>query len=391
MQVISEKLKSWATDLDERTMEQALRTARLPIVSGHVALMADAHLGLGATVGSVVPTEGAVIPACVGVDIGCGMAAVLTDLVSSDLPADLTPLLGRIARRVPAGVGKGHAASDRHTASARNAAAWLDEHKPRTELDPKQAKKAYEQLGTLGSGNHFAEISLDEGDRVWVVLHSGSRGIGNQLAQSHIAEAKAVAKRMEIGLEDPDLAYLLEGTPEFEHYMADLRFAQAYAFVNRNAMLDAMLRVFFHFVGKGRGIDRVNCHHNYTEKERHQGREIWVTRKGAISARRGERGIVPGSMGTDTFVVRGLGNPESYESSAHGAGRRMSRTKARKTLTAASLGDAMQGRTWLVDKAERLVDEHPEAYKDIEDVMRLQADLVEVEHRLTAILNYKGA
>ena len=382
MQVINDKLKVWANDLDTQTLAQAERTARLPIVTGHVALMPDAHLGLGGTIGSVVPTEGAIIPACVGVDIGCGMAAVRTDLTASDLPDDLRPLLSQIERVVPAGVGQGH--------ERRPADAWLDGHRPRTTLDSKLESKAYKQMGTLGSGNHFAEISLDDDERVWLVIHSGSRGIGNILAQSHITEAKAVARRLDIGLEDPNLAYLLEGTPEFDHYLADLRFAQAYALNNRETMINAMLRVFFRFVGKGRELSRVNCHHNYTEREVHQGRELWITRKGAISATAGEMGVLPGSMGTDSYIVEGLGNPESYNSSAHGAGRRMSRTKARKTLTSESLRDAMKGRTWLSNRAKSLVDEHPDAYKDVREVIRLSADLVKVRYRLQAILNYKG-
>ena len=389
MQVINARLKVWADDLDGETLQQAKRTARLPVVSGHVALMPDAHLGLGATVGSVVPTEGAVIPACVGVDIGCGMAAVRTDLVASDLPDDLGPLLGRVARAVPAGVGRGHE-SRRPPRREQRVTDWLSRHRPRTVLPPKLADRAHRQLGTLGAGNHFAEISLDESGRVWVVLHSGSRGVGNQLAQSHISTARAVAERFDVALEDPHLAYLLEGTPEFDHYIADLRFAQAYARENRELMLDALLGEFFAFVGKGAEVERVNCHHNYTAQERHHGRLLWITRKGAISAKAGEPGIIPGSMGTDTYLVEGLGNPESYTSSAHGAGRRMSRTKARKTLTSSSLAEAMAGKAWLASKAGRLVDEHPDAYKDIDHVMRLSADLVEVRHRLTAVLNYKG-
>lgn len=382
MQVINEKLMSWANDLEPETLAQAERTSRLAIVAGHVALMPDAHLGLGATVGSVVPTEGAVIPACVGVDIGCGMIGVHTDLTANDLPDNLEPLLRDIARVIPAGVGKGHA--------RRPADAWLDRHRPRTELDSRLEQKAYTQMGTLGSGNHFVEISLDENNDVWLVIHSGSRGIGNLLAQSHISEAKAVAKRLEIGLEDPNLAYLLEGTPEFDHYIADLRFAQAYARHNRETMMDALLRVVLRFVGKGRELDRVNCHHNYTDQETHHGRTLWITRKGAISARRGEKGILPGSMGTDTYIVSGLGNPDSYQSSAHGAGRRMSRTQAKKRLSTQSLREAMRGRTWLSNHARALVDEHPDAYKDVREVIRLSADLVVVKHRLIAVLNYKG-
>jgi tRNA-splicing ligase RtcB len=382
MQTIGDNLKVWANDLDPQTLAQAERTANLPIVAGHVAIMPDAHLGLGATIGSVVPTDGAVIPACVGVDIGCGMAAVRTDLTASDLPDDLRPLLSQIGKVIPAGVGQGH--------EHRQGDAWLDGHRPRTPLNPKLESKAYKQMGTLGSGNHFAEISLDDDDHVWLVIHSGSRGIGNLLAQSHITEAKAVARRLDIGLEDPNLAYLLEGTPEFDHYIADLRFAQAYALHNRETMMNAMLRVFFRFVGKGMELSRVNCHHNYTEREVHNGRELWITRKGAISATAGEMGVLPGSMGTDSYIVEGLGNPESYNSSAHGAGRRMSRTKARKTLTSESLRDVMKGRTWLANRAKALVDEHPDAYKDVREVIRLSADLVKVRHRLQAILNYKG-
>lgn len=389
MPVVEKNLKVWAEGLEPEAMNQARRTARLPIVGGHVALMPDAHVGLGATIGSVVPTEGAVIPACVGVDIGCGMAAVLTDLVASDLPGDLRPLLRQIEQSIPAGVGRGHE-WDAHSPGSRRASIWLNENRPRTRLDDRLQKKARTQMGTLGAGNHFVEVSLDEEDRVWAVLHSGSRGIGNLLAQSHISEAKAVAKRMQLQLEDPDLSYLLEGTAEFDVYLGDLLFAQAYARTNRESMLDALLSALFGFVGKGSELDRVNCHHNYTARERHFGKSLWITRKGAISAKQGEAGIIPGSMGTDTYLVVGRGNPDSYSSSAHGAGRRMSRTRARKTLTASSLTRAMEGRTWLGSKASRLVDEHPEAYKNIEDVMRLSADLVEVKHRLRAVLNYKG-
>lgn len=382
-------LRIWAEGLEPQALLQAQRTAELPIVSGHVALMPDAHVGLGTTIGSVVPTEGAVIPACVGVDIGCGMAAVLTDLTGSDLPDDLSALLRTIEKVIPAGVGRGHDWGS-HSPGAQRASAWLAQHRPRTTLTDRLEKKTRDQMGTLGAGNHFVEVSLDEDDRVWVVLHSGSRGIGNQLAQSHIAEAKSVAKRMEIQLEDPNLAYLLEGTRQFEEYIGDLLFSQSYARTNRETMLDALLAALFTFVGRGREVERINCHHNYTAQERHYGKVLWITRKGAISAKAGEPGIIPGSMGTDTYLVEGKGNKESYSSSAHGAGRRMSRTKARKTLSAASLTRAMEGRTWLAGKAARLVDEHPEAYKDIEEVMRLSADLVGVKGRLRAILNYKG-
>lgn len=392
-QKITDRLWSWASDLDASTRQQAERTSRLPIVAGHVALMPDAHLGLGATVGSVVPTEGAIIPACVGVDIGCGMAAVRTDLVESDLPDDLTPMLRDIEQAIPAGMGRGHTgrhADARAERRSKAAAAWLRDHRPRTDLDPKQARRALDQLGTLGSGNHYVEVCLDEADAVWVVLHSGSRGIGNQLAQGHIARARKVAKRLEIGLEDPDLAYLLEGSEEFDHYVADLLWAQDYAARNRELMLEALLAVVFAQVGKGRQRERVNCHHNYSARETHEGREVWVTRKGAIRAGVGELGIIPGSMGTSSYIVEGLGNPGSYESCSHGAGRRLSRTKARKSLTPESLAEAMGDRTWLADRARSLVDEHPLAYKDIDQVMADQADLAVIRARLRQIVNYKG-
>ncbi|MCU1357926.1 MAG: Transferase, partial [Acidimicrobiales bacterium] len=292
-----------------------------------------------------------------------------------------------------AGMGRGHTgrtADARAERRSKAAAAWLRDNRSRTDLDPKQSRTALDQLGTLGSGNHFVEVCLDDDDTVWVVLHSGSRGIGNQLAQGHIARARKVAKRMEIGLEDPDLAYLLEGSPEFDHYVADLLWAQDYAARNRELMLAGLLSVVFAEVGKGRPRETVNCHHNYSARETHGGREVWVTRKGAIRAGVGELGIIPGSMGTSSFIVEGLGNPASYESCSHGAGRRMSRTQARKRLSPESLTEAMGDRTWLADRAAKLVDEHPDAYKDITEVMADQADLVQIRHELRQVLNYKG-
>lgn len=391
-EMLTDNLRSWVGDLDDPTRAQAERTSRLPIVAGPVALMPDAHLGLGATVGSVVPTEGAIIPSCVGVDIGCGMAAARTDLTSSDLPDDLGSMLIGIEEAIPAGVGRGHekdADTGAHRRS-RTAGAWLRDNRPRTELDDRRRRRAHEQLGTLGGGNHFVEVCLDGSETVWLVLHSGSRGIGNQLAQSHISVARNVARRMELRLEDPDLAYLLEGTPEFEHYVADLLWAQEYAALNRELMLDALTEVVFGEVGRGRVVERINCHHNYSAKEVHDGRELWITRKGAIRAGAGELALIPGSMGTSSFVVRGLGNPDSYESSAHGAGRRLSRRQARKRLSADSLARAMGDRTWLADRARSFVDEHPDAYKDIHEVMARQSDLVTVRDELHQILNYKG-
>lgn len=381
---INDRLYTWADDVDPKTIHQAAETAKLPIVAGYVALMADAHLGYGCAVGSVVPTDGAIIPSAVGVDIGCGMAAVKTDLRAEDLPDDLAALRDRIAASVPAGVGAGN---DR---TRSRASRWLDSNKPATKLSQRQKATAATQLGSLGSGNHFVEVSLDESGAVWVVLHSGSRGIGNQLAQGHIKTAKMVERHAEGVQYDPDLAWFVEGTSEFDNYVADLRWAQAYAWENREIMLDATVDALFGSVGRGRQVERVSCHHNYAEVEEHLGRSVWVTRKGAIRARVGDVGIIPGSMGTDTFIVEGLGNEASFQSSSHGAGRRMSRGQARRTFTPEALAEKMGERTWLDGSAARLVDEHPDAYKDIEDVMARQADLVRVRTRLVSILNYKG-
>ncbi|GLX02573.1 RtcB family protein [Microtetraspora sp. NBRC 16547] len=380
---VAPNLLSWATDIEPSTIEQAARAARLPFVPGHVALMPDAHVGLGATVGSVIPTQGAVIPSAVGVDIGCGMVATETTLTASDLPDSLAALMPLVERRIPAGVGKGHedpAIDDALDAIGR----------PHTELSTKQEKTTACQFGTLGSGNHFVEVCLDERDRVWTVLHSGSRGIGNQLATRHIAEAKKLMARYFITLEDPDLAYLVQGTPEFTAYIRDMLWAQRYAMASR-ARMDAVLSAaLFSVVGTGDRVRTINCHHNFTQQESHRNKELWITRKGAIKADTGDHGVIPGSMGTRSYVVRGLGNPSSYNSCSHGAGRRMSRTEARRRLSAESLAEAMAGRTWNADRATALVDEHPEAYKSIDQVMEDQRDLVEVEHTLRQIFNYKG-
>ncbi|SDR25579.1 RtcB family protein [Thermostaphylospora chromogena] len=376
-------LLSWASEIDEDTITQAARTARLPFVAGHVALMPDAHVGIGATVGSVIPTENAIIPSAVGVDIGCGMVATETTLTASDLPDTLDALMPIVERRIPAGVGKGHddPSIDR---------ALADLGMPYTDLTPKQVKKAGEQFGTLGSGNHFVEVCLDERDRVWTVLHSGSRGIGNQLATMHITGAKKLMKRQGVGLEDPDLAYLVQNTPEFTAYIEDMLWAQRYAMASRARMDKVLVDALFKVVGKGRRVRTINCHHNFTQRETHYGKSLWITRKGAIKADKGDEGVIPGSMGTRSYIVRGRGNPESYNSCSHGAGRRMSRARAKRELSAASLAEAMKGRTWNADRAAALVDEHPEAYKPIDRVMADQKDLVEIQHTLRQIFNYKG-
>ena len=383
-------VRSWASIIDDVTLEQAQKAARLPIVHGHIALMPDAHLGIGATVGSVIPTKGAIIPAAVGVDIGCGMVAAETSLTSNGLPDDLDRFLQRLADVVPAGMGKGHVTGD---------AAWagfLDANglPGGSNLDEKQQTTAALQYGTLGSGNHFWELCLDERDRVWVMLHSGSRGVGNQLAQRHIARAKNVSRAAHLTLEDPDLAYFLQGTPEFDAYIADVQWAQSYAAGNRQRMVEVGLDLLATHTGHPDGpaitTTVINCHHNYTALEEHFGTELWVTRKGAILARKGDLGIIPGSMGTRSFIVRGKGNPDSYMSCSHGAGRAMSRRAARRQFTEADLATAMGDRTWLRQHGRKLVDEIPQAYKDIDRVMADQTDLVDVVHTLTQVLNYKG-
>jgi tRNA-splicing ligase RtcB len=381
---INDKLISWASDIDPGTIRQAEKTARLPIVEGHVALMPDAHVGIGATVGSVIPTSGAVIPSAVGVDIGCGMVAAELDVTEDQLPDTLQPLLSRIEQAVPAGVGKGH------DTVARNAEAWLAGHQPATELAADRATKAAKQFGTLGSGNHFFELCVDERARCWVVLHSGSRGIGNQLAQAHIAKARKLAADAMVELEDKDLAWFVQGTPEFDTYVADMLWAQDYARANRDQMMDNAMHEVFAFLGFGRETRRINCHHNFTEQETHGGRRLWITRKGAIKADVGDLGVIPGSMGTRSYIVAGKGIQASWTSCSHGAGRRHSRTQAKKLFNAADLARQMEGKVWLSDRADVLVDEIPSAYKDIDQVMADQADLVEVLHTLHQVLNYKG-
>jgi tRNA-splicing ligase RtcB len=381
---INDKLISWASDIDPATIRQAEKAARLPIVEGHVALMPDAHVGIGATVGSVIPTSGAVIPSAVGVDIGCGMVAAELDVTEDQLPDTLEPLLARVEKAIPAGVGKGH------DTVARNADRWLAAHKPATELAGDRAAKAAKQFGTLGSGNHFFELCVDERGRCWVVLHSGSRGIGNQLAQAHIAKARKLAADAMLKLEDPDLAFFVQGTPEFDAYITDMLWAQDYARANRDQMMDNAMRELFAFLGFGRETRRINCHHNFTQPEVHGGRHLWVTRKGAIKADVGDLGVIPGSMGTRSYIIAGKGNPASWMSCSHGAGRRHSRTQAKKLFSAADLATQMAGKVWLSGRADALVDEIPSAYKDIDQVMADQTDLVEVLHTLRQVLNYKG-
>lgn len=379
---LNPKLLSWAPDIEVDTIDQAWRASNLPFVHGHVALMPDAHHGYGVPVGTVLPTEGAIVPYAVGYDIGCGMIAARLDLTASDLPDDLTALHAAIAERVPAGKGQGHnfMHPDRPLIHATDD---LDG------MTPELRVKAGHQFGTLGGGNHFIEVSLDEFDDVWLVLHSGSRGVGHDLAEHHIDVAKGLMKQYFITLDDPDLAYLAQGTDEFDAYIAVMLWAQDYAAGNRKAMLGAVVQAVMTTLGRSVAIvDEINCHHNYTEREHHRGRNLWITRKGAIRARLGDRGVIPGSMGASTFIVRGLGNPASYHSCSHGAGRTMGRKEARRRLDPSTFAERMKGITWNED--DELLDEHPDAYKNVDEVMAAQADLVTIEHRLHQVLNYKG-
>ena len=388
MEHLTKKLINWASILDPGTRAQAETAATMPFIYPHLALMPDAHLGKGATVGSVIPTLGAIMPAAVGVDIGCGMVAVRTQFTAGELPEDRSGVRRAIASAIPLSAGaRNQRVSRAHTEER---IAELEALAERAGLDPGRYAGAWVlQLGTLGSGNHFAEVTLDEEDRVWLFLHSGSRGVGNKIAQHHIAVARTLAEKWWIDLPDPDLAYLVEGTDEFWAYIREMRWAQHYALLNRAEMMDRMVACVEEWLGQS--IERheeINCHHNYTESEKHFGKQVWLSRKGAISARRGEAGLIPGSMGTASYVVAGLGNPVSLMSAPHGAGRMFSRSKARRTFTVEQLREAMQGIEY--EDSAAFIDEIPAAYKDIDQVMADAGDLVEIRHTLRQIVNVKG-
>jgi tRNA-splicing ligase RtcB (3'-phosphate/5'-hydroxy nucleic acid ligase) len=391
MQQIAKGLLSWASILEDATREQALQTAGMPFVRPHVALMPDAHLGMGSTVGSVIPTVRAVMPATVGVDIGCGMAAVRTQLTGADVDelAGLNGFREAIEAAVP--VSKG-GYNTRLTDSAAARVADLEARAEKAGLDPAGYAGNWRlQLGTLGSGNHFIEVCLDEADRLWVFLHSGSRGVGNKIAQHHVKIAQKLCEQWWVSLPHRDLAYLSEGTKEFQHYIRELSWAQHFALLNRGEMLDRVVDCLARWAG--RAIDRaedVQCHHNYTVREKHGGTDVWLTRKGAIDAASGKRGLIPGSMGTRSYVVTGLGNSASFNSAPHGAGRNFSRRAARAQFTVEQLAEAMAGIEWRADNAAAFLDEIPGAYKSIDQVMADAKDLVRVDHELRQILNVKG-
>ena len=388
---LDDRVLSWAVDLEAQAAQQAIRSAQLPFVAGYVALMPDAHWGMGATIGSVIPTIGALIPAAVGVDIGCGMVAAQLNVNEEQITDHSSEILERIAELIPAGLGRWRSPDDRRDeAERRLTAAGLAVDGLSETPDNRYKNKIPDQLGTLGSGNHFIEICADEDGIAWIVLHSGSRGFGNALAQRHIRTAKNEMAAYFVELEDPDLAYLVEGTPEFEAYVQDLLWAQRYALANREWMTDLVLDAIRPSVPYADFGWIINCHHNYAEVERHHGRNMWITRKGAIRAREDDYGVIPGSMGTGAYVVKGRGSPASFTSAAHGAGRRMSRKRARRELSVESLREQMGDRAWLGDSAEALLDEHPDSYKNIDDVMAAQADLVDPVHELRTVINYKG-
>ncbi|MBN8727005.1 MAG: RtcB family protein [Xanthomonadales bacterium] len=385
-------VRTWATDLDADTRRQLDNVAQLPIIHRHVAAMADAHLGLGATVGSVLATRGAIIPAAVGVDIGCGMIALRLSLRGAELDErQLKRVFDQIGRDVPVGMAQ-HEPATARTGAARELTRGLqqitDKH-PAVLRRMGRRSRWQQQIGTLGGGNHFIEVCLDESDRVWLMLHSGSRGVGNAIGTHFIELAREDMLRQQADLPDRDLAYLREGSAHFDDYVEAVGWAQGYARRNREEMmalvLEACRRQFPPFTITD---EVVNCHHNYVAREHHFGADVWVTRKGAIRAGRGELGIVPGSMGAKSYIVRGLGNADSFESSAHGAGRRMSRTEARRRFTLEDM--RAQTRGVISRKDQGVIDEIPGAYKDIDEVMANQADLTEVVHTLRQIVNVKG-
>lgn len=395
-------VKMWTqgVPVEREAKEQLEKLAQLPFVFHHVAVMPDVHVGKGSTIGSVIPTLGAVIPAAVGVDIGCGMMAAKTTLRAGDLPDNLSGLRSAIEQAVPHGMSpKTRNHKGRDVGSWNNPpppvdAGWA---KLKGEFDaicrkyPKlRGTNNYKHLGTLGSGNHFVEVCLDEEGFVWVMLHSGSRGVGNAIGTHFIELARQDMRRHMVNLPDQDLAYLEEGTEHYDDYVEAVGWAQKFARINREVMMHNVIRAMREVILKPfeTHVEAVNCHHNYVQKEKHFGKDVFVTRKGAVSAREGELGIIPGSMGAKSFIVRGKGNPESFNSCSHGAGRIMSRTEAKRRFTRADMERATQGVESRKD--EGVIDEIPMAYKDIDAVMHAQRDLVEVVHTLKQVVCVKG-
>jgi tRNA-splicing ligase RtcB len=392
-------VKAWTrgVPLEDAARKQVENVAKLPFVHKHIAIMPDVHWGMGATVGSVIPTIGAIIPAAVGVDIGCGMAAIRTNLQASDLPENLSALRSGIEAAVP------HGRTD--NGGRNDIGAWKGDLPASVEVAWSALKDDYDaivsvhsralhtraagHLGTLGTGNHFIELCLDEADRLWVMLHSGSRGVGNRIGTLFVELAKKEMRRWFVNLPDEDLAYLPEGSDYFGAYIRAVGWAQRYARMNREVMMQAVLGVLRGAFPQLRTEDvAVNCHHNYVQRERHFGEDVWLTRKGAVRAGAGELGIIPGSMGAKSFIVRGKGNPDSFETCSHGAGRAMSRNEAKRRFT---LEDHAKATAHVeCRKDEGVIDETPAAYKDIDAVMAAQADLVEIVHTLRQVVCVKG-
>lgn len=392
-------IKMWTrgVPVEDGARAQLARAAQMPFVFKHVAAMPDVHVGIGATVGSVIPTKGAVIPAAVGVDIGCGMMAARTSLMASDLPDNLEAIRSAIEQAVPHGRSVGRGKRDNGSWGDPPAAiveAWatlaarfdrIAEKHPRLKNTNNLV-----HLGTLGTGNHFIELCLDEAQRVWVMLHSGSRGVGNAIGTFFIELAKQDMRKWHINLPDQDLAYFPEGTDHFDDYVEAVGWAQDFAALNRRMMMTNVIRALRGQIAKpfDAELEAVNCHHNYVQRENHFGENVLVTRKGAVRAAKGVLGIIPGSMGAKSFIVRGLGNAESFDSCSHGAGRIMSRTAAKKLVT---LDEHIRDTAGVAcRKDEGVIDETPKAYKPIEAVMAAQADLVEIVHTLKQVVCVKG-
>jgi tRNA-splicing ligase RtcB len=393
----SAPIKAWTRNVpfEEAAKQQLQNIAKLPFIHKWVAVMPDVHLGKGATIGSVIPTVGAVIPAAVGVDLGCGMMAAKTTLKASDLPDSLELMRNAIEKAVPHGLSLG----GRDKGSWGDIPAdvlqkWLvlsETFKTLCEKHPWLEKSNHiKHLGTLGSGNHFIEVCLDEADNVWVMLHSGSRGVGNKIGSHFIAQAKKDMERWFINLPDKDLAYIPEGSEHFSHYVEAVAWAQDFAQANREVMMARTLQTMREILAMpfSADVEAVNCHHNYIRQEQHFGKNVWVTRKGAVSARKGEMGIIPGSMGAKSYIVRGLGNEDSFCSCSHGAGRVMSRAEAKRRISLEEHSKAVAGVECRKDAD--VIDETPAAYKPIEAVMQAQEDLVEIMHTLKQVLCVKG-
>ena len=387
---VNNKALSWipVDEIEDGARQQVESISTLPFIFKYVAVMPDCHFGLGATVGSCIPTKGAIIPAAVGVDIGCGMCAVKTPFRKDDFRHYLDDVHHAIETNIPLSAGSQNKSVRRTVQPRVEFLEEMAEESGRLEFYDSMNKNWRRQLGSLGSGNHFIELTEDESGSVWAFLHSGSRGIGNKLAQKHIKTARNLMDKYFISLPNPDLAYLVEGTPEFDEYMLDLEWAQQFAYLNRQEMMERVLNVVDHYLGEFQPVVEIDCHHNYTNRENHFGTNILVSRKGAISAREGQYGLIPGSMGTRSYVVKGKGDKTSFCTAPHGAGRRLSRRKARETFDMNDFDKAMQGIT--VRRSKEFLDELPGAYKDIDQVMEYSKDLVEIVHTFGQFINVKG-